>query len=45
LPRKHDIAAVRRYELKMTCDHINAKPGKCLGWKTPAKVFRETMME
>ena len=26
------------------CDCLNATPRKCLGWKTPAEVFREKMM-
>ncbi|MEM7438777.1 MAG: integrase, partial [Pseudomonadota bacterium] len=26
-------------------DRLNATPRKCLGWKTPAEVFREKMME
>jgi IS30 family transposase len=29
----------------MICDRLNATPRKCLGWKTPAEVFREKMME
>jgi IS30 family transposase len=33
------------HELKMICDRLNATPRKCLGWKTPAEVFREKMME
>jgi IS30 family transposase len=28
----------------MICDRLNAIPRKCLGWKTPAEVFREKMM-
>ena len=45
LPRKRDIAAVSDHELKMICDRLNATPRKCLGWKTPAEVFRQKMME
>ncbi|WP_171212856.1 IS30 family transposase [Ruegeria sp. HKCCA5426] len=45
LPRKRDITAVSDHELKMICDRLNATPRKCLGWKTPAEVFREKMME
>ncbi|SEL40161.1 transposase, IS30 family [Roseovarius nanhaiticus] len=33
------------HELKIICDRLNATPRKCLGWKTPAEVFREKMME
>ena len=29
----------------MICDRLNTTPRKCLGWKTPAEVFREKMME
>jgi IS30 family transposase len=29
----------------MICDRLNATPRKCLGWKTPAEVFREKMLE
>ena len=45
LPRKRDITAVSDHELKMICDRLNATPRKCLGWQTPAEVFREKMME
>ncbi|PRZ40967.1 IS30 family transposase [Tritonibacter scottomollicae] len=44
LPRKRDIKAVSDHELKMICDRLNNTPRKCLGWKTPAEVFREKMM-
>jgi IS30 family transposase len=27
------------------CDPLTNKPRKCLGWKTPAEVFREKMLE
>ncbi len=33
------------HDLKMISDRLNATPRKCLGWKTPAEVFREKMME
>ncbi|MEP2715358.1 MAG: integrase, partial [Pseudophaeobacter sp.] len=26
-------------------DRLNNTPRKCLGWKTPAEVFREKMLE
>jgi IS30 family transposase len=45
LPRKRDITAVSDHELKKICDRLNATLRKCLGWKTPAEVFREKMME
>lgn len=31
--------------MKMIYDRLNNTPRKCLGWKTPAEVFREKMME
>jgi IS30 family transposase len=30
--------------MKAICDCLNGTPRKCLGWKTPAEVFREQMM-
>jgi len=45
LPRKLDPTTVSDHELKMICDRLNATPRKCLGWKTPAEVFREKMLE
>ena len=41
LTRKRDNRTVSDYELKMICDCLNATPRECLGWKTPAEVFRE----
>ena len=32
-------------ELKQLCDQLNTTPRQCLGWRTPAEVFREKMME
>jgi transposase, IS30 family len=32
-------------ELKQLCDQLNNTPRKCLGWRPPAEVFREKMME
>ena len=31
--------------MKVICDRLNNTARKCLGWKTPAKVFREKMLE
>jgi IS30 family transposase len=45
LPRQRDVAAMTELELKQLCDQLNNTPRKCLGWKTPAEVFREKMME
>jgi transposase, IS30 family len=33
------------HDIKQICDQLNNTPRKCLGWKTPAEVFREKMME
>ena len=31
--------------MMMISDRLNATPRKCPGWKPPAEVFREKMME
>ncbi|MCK8465180.1 integrase, partial [Aliiroseovarius sp. S1339] len=33
------------HDIKQICDQLNNTPRKCLGWKTPAEVLREKMME
>ena len=45
LPRKRDIKSMTDHNIKQICDQLNNTPRKCLGWKTPAEVFREKMME
>lgn len=45
LPRKLNVRTLTDYELKMICERLNHTPRKCLGWKTPAEVFREKIME
>jgi IS30 family transposase len=45
LPRKRDITALSDHDLKVISDRLNNTPRKCLGWRTPAEVFREKMME
>jgi IS30 family transposase len=45
LPRKRDIRRCTDHDMNVICDRLNATPRKCLGWKTPAEVFREKMME
>ena len=45
LPRKRDIRTLTDHDMKVICDRLNNPPRKCLGWKTPAEVFREKMME
>jgi hypothetical protein len=44
LPRETDPAMISNHHLKMICDRLNATPRKCLGWKTPAEVFREKVL-
>ena len=45
LPRKRDIGPMTDHDMKVICDRLNNTPRKCLGWTTPAEVFREKMME
>ena len=45
LPRKSDPTAFTNRYLKSICDRLNATPRKCLGYKTPAEVFRTKLME
>lgn len=40
LPRKRDIRLLSDQDTKQICDRLNDMPRKCLGWKTPAEVFR-----
>ena len=41
LPCKRDIRHCTDHDMKVICDRCNNTPRKCLGWKTPAEVFRE----
>ena len=45
LPRKRDIRSMTDQDIKEISDRLNNTPRKCLGWKTPAEVFREKMLE
>ena len=45
LPRQVDPTALTDRSLRSICDRLNATPRKCLGYRTPAEVFREKMME
>jgi len=45
LPRKADPSAFTNRYLKSICDRLNAQPRKCLGYRTPAEVFRDKLME
>ena len=45
LPRKADPTAFTDRYLRSICDRLNATPRKCLGYQTPAEVFRAKLME
>ena len=45
LPRQVDPTALTDRSLRSICDRLNATPRKCLGYRTPAEVFREKMMD
>lgn len=45
LPREIDPTTISNHQLKMICDRLNATPRKCLGWKTPAEVFKERVLD
>lgn len=36
---------VQQSPLEVICARLNATPRKCLGWKTPAKVFKEKVLD
>lgn len=45
LPRKADIRQMTDADIRAITDRMNDTPRKCLGWRTPAEVFAEKMME
>lgn len=45
LPREQDPAAITNRYLKSICDRLNATPRKCLGYQTPAEVFKQKLLE
>ncbi|WP_210529860.1 IS30 family transposase [Rubellimicrobium arenae] len=45
LPRDMDPTSISGAQLKAICDRLNATPRKCLGWRTPAEVFREKVLD
>lgn len=45
LPRKSDPKAFTDEYLRSISDRLNATPRKCLGYQTPAEVFRAKLME
>ena len=44
LPRDIDPTTISSPQLKAICDCLNATPRKCLGWRTPAEVFRQELL-
>lgn len=44
LPRDTDPLSVSDQDLRLICHHLNTTPRKCLGYKTPAEVFRQKVM-
>ncbi len=45
LPRELDPATITDSHLKAICEGLNSTPRKCLGWKTPAELFREKVLD
>lgn len=45
LPRKSDPTSFTNRYLRSICNRLNATPRKCLGYQTPAEVFRTKLME
>ena len=44
LPRDTDPSALTHRTLTTICQQLNATPRKCLGYRTPAEVFRENVL-
>ena len=45
LPRTTPVLSVSDREMKAICDNLNSTPRKCLGYRTPAEVFRESLRQ
>lgn len=45
LPRETDIRQMTDTDIRQITDRMNATPRKCLGWRTPAEVFAEKLVE
>ncbi len=45
LPRKRDTRGLIDQDIKRISDRLNNTPRKCFGWKRPAEVFRQKMLE
>ncbi|WP_421580636.1 transposase, partial [Shinella sp. M31] len=44
LSRDIDPLSISEQDLKEICDRLNTTPRKCLGYKTPAEVFRQKLL-
>ena len=44
LPRQADMSTLTNRYLRSICDRLTAQPCKCLGFQTPAEVFRKKLM-
>lgn len=45
LPREADIRQMNDADIRAVTNRMNATPRKCLGWRTPAEVLAEKMVE
>jgi len=45
LPQEIDPTKLTPQHLEVICARLNATPRKCLGWKTPAEVFKEKVLD
>ena len=45
LPRQTDPSALTNRYLRSICGRLNTQTRKCLGFQTPAEVFRQKLME
>lgn len=44
LPRDIDPLSIEHRDLHQVCAHLNSTPRKCLGFRTPAEVFRQKIL-
>ncbi|MBY5823067.1 IS30 family transposase, partial [Rhizobium leguminosarum] len=44
LSREVNPLSLSDRDLTDICNHLNATPRKCLGYKTPAEVFRQKLL-
>ncbi|WP_424934811.1 IS30 family transposase, partial [Amaricoccus macauensis] len=43
LPRDTQLTSISNRSMKAICDHLNATPRKCLGYRTPSDASREEL--